>query len=453
MKAQILFTALVLQFSVSLQAQDPEVYRLRLDIPLFDYPQNLSLPGYFPSMNQSLEWSRDFYELGFYGIDALGNAIFRPGNNPGSQLRNISNHAFKYLSGLAFSRYASELPIPLGVWAHEEFHRTVLGEAGVPSKNGNWLFHRWDGTVYGIPDEMLEILKADEPDRLLNSYVAGVQYEVILNRRISTGDFYHHRSLAKNALLLYNAWYVHNYFRFSTSAASDSVKIIAPPHEDPDPALRDYAGADLTAWAADMFNPGLPYTETRDPFPNGEGVNRRVGFSDLSSEAQEYLVRQKRLSLLNFLNPAIFFVNRIRLSPEFSFNLFTQYAPTHFGNDIALLVPLKIMDHNLLVNAHRYGNRSAAGYGIGLGVFDFRLSERMSADMELDLWNQPASFWLNEKKAGGSLSFRPQFIISRAISGYIRLSGKTHGWQMGNPYLEKNLSVQLGLNINVGIPD
>ncbi len=453
MKKQNLLSVLALLATLSLQAQERDVYSLRLDIPLVDYPQNFSLPGHFPSMNQSLEWSLDVYELGFYGIDALGDVIFRPAKEPSSRLRNLPNQGLKYLVGLGFSRYASELPIPLGVWAHEEFHRTVLGEAGIPSKNGNWLFHRWDGTVYGVSDEALETLKRNDPDRLLYSYVAGIQYEVLLNRQISTGDFYHKRSLAKNSLLLYNAWYVYNYFRFSTSPASDSVKVIAPPHEDPDPALRDYAGADLTAWTFDMFHPGLPYTGSRDPFPGGEGVNRRIGFSDLPSEAQDYLISQKWLSLLNFLNPAIFFINRIPLGRDFSFNFFAQYAPTHFGNDIALFVPVKYRDYNLLVNAHRYGSRTSAGYGIGLGLSGFRLGERMTTDIELDLWNQPVSFLMDEKQAGGALSIGPAFYFSKTVSAYVRITGKTRGWQMGNPYLDRNLSVRVGTNINIRKPD
>lgn len=84
------------------------------------------------------------------------------------------------------------------------------------------------------------------------------------------------------------------------------MKILAPPDESRNPVERDYAGADLTSWAFDMFNPDAPYT-SRDPFPGGDGVNRRIGFSDLSQEAQDYLKKQKNLSLLNFINPSIFF--------------------------------------------------------------------------------------------------------------------------------------------------
>ena len=128
-------------------AQDTLSYKLRLTVPLGDFPQNNSLPQHFPSMNQALEWSNDMYELGFLGIDALGDKLFVNNSKQSARWKKFSNNAFKYALSLGFSRYGSELPIPLGVWGHEEFHRSVLGISGISSKNGNWLFNRWDGTV------------------------------------------------------------------------------------------------------------------------------------------------------------------------------------------------------------------------------------------------------------------------------------------------------------------
>jgi hypothetical protein len=241
------------------------------------------------------------YELTYLGIDKLGNSLFKPKMKEYTRGRKIWSGGFKYLVSLGFEIW-SDLPIPLGVWAHEEFHRAVLGVNNITSKNGNWFPHRWDGTVYGVSDQDLSTLKSKDPAQLLYSYVAGVQSEVLLNRKISVYDFYKKRTLSKNALILYNAWYVWDYFKFSASPQTDSVKAGASKYENPDPRERDFAGADLTAWAYDMFSPEKPYTD-RDKFPNGEGVNRRIGYSDLSPKAQQYLLKQKKLALLNFVNP------------------------------------------------------------------------------------------------------------------------------------------------------
>lgn len=449
MKKYFLFSVVSLLIHSFLSGQDSDIYKLQLSVPLLDMPQNTALPYAYPSMNQALEWSKDFYELGFWGIDELGDRLFlKRRTTPHAKGKIWANSLFKYAVGLGFSKYGSELPIPLGVWGHEEYHRSTLGVAGVASKNGNWLLSRWDGTVYGVSDESLDMLKQEHLDQLLYAYVSGVQYEIMLNERVTLEDFYHQRSLTKNALMLYNAHYVYNYFNFSTSPHSDSVKVIAPPHESPNPVERDFAGADLTAWVYDMFNPDMPFT-SRESFPNGEGVNRRVGFSDLSPEAQEYLVKQKKLSLLNFANPAIFFLNKIRLGPGFAFNLFAQYTPTHFGNDIALFVPLRLQKHKILLSMHNYNSYTGSGYGLGLGVFGHRVSHKLDVDLTLNLWDQPQSFQGDDKHVGGAFQLKGHYALNPGISGFVAMTGKTKGWIMGNPYLAENVSMQLGLNVQI----
>lgn len=445
MKIRIIIIIALLSANLLTYGQDTTKYRFRFNLPLTDLPQNYSLPYNLPSMNQSMECSYDFYELAFGGIDVLGDKIFVPRQKNYTRGRKVINTTFKYALGLVFSKYGSELPIPLGVWGHEEFHRATLGTAGVASKNGNWLFSRWDGTVYGIADQSLVQLKNEDPQVLLYSYVAGVQYETALNQKVSLNDFYKSRTLNKTALLLYNAWYVYDYFRFATSALSDSVKVLAPPHESPDPIKRDYAGADLTAWAYDMFNPTLSF-DSRDSFPNGDGVNRRVGFSELTQEAQTYLKHQKNLSLLNFLNPSIFFINKISLNHQLSFNFFAQYVPTHFGHDIAVYLPVKYRQFDLLLIVHNYANQAQSGFGIGAGLYNYKISEKFESDADLYIWNQPDSFYGSSSTFGGQLSVSGKYYFLKNFSAYASICGKTRGWIMENPYLEPNISFRLGLN-------
>jgi hypothetical protein len=424
-------------------AQDTATYKLRLTAPLVDALENFKLPHNYPSMGQALSYSLDFYELSYWGIDELGNKLF---NDPYGD--KFSNNTFKYIIGLAFAKYGSELPVPLGVWAHEEYHRAVLGVSDISSENGNWLFTRWDGTVFGVSDEDLTAMKANDLNSLLYAYTSGIQYEVDLNRKITISDFFTRRTHYKNALLLYNAWYVYDYFNFSASEKSDSVKVIAPENESRNPLERDFAGADLTAWVYDMFNPELPFT-SRDAFPGGEGVNRRVGFSDLSDEARDYLEKQRNLSLLNFVNPAIFFINRINLGNDFSFNIFTQYAPTHFGNDVALYLPFKYKRNDFLVNFHRYANFDKAGLGLGLGVYNLNLTPDLQSDVEVNLWNQPESFRSSEKVTGGFLNFETRYSFNDKFAAFVAVSGKTKGWIIGEPDLESSYSLQAGINFHL----
>ena len=445
MKRLIFFIVLVISVRLLL-AQEPTVSKLRLSYSFLDYPQNFETAGKYPSMIQSVELSSSLYDLSFWGIDALGNAIIKNRNN--TLFGKIANKGFKYLAGFGFAYYGSELPIPLGVFTHEEFHRSVLGVRGFSAINGNWIFNRWDGTVYGLYDEDLTQLKQNSINDLLYSYVGGVQSENYMTQVNVIQDFYHPRTFYKNPYYLYNAYYVWDYFNFSAGSLSDSVKVLAPPNEDANPFYRDYAGADLTAWIYDMLSPETPYTD-RDAFPEGDGVNRRVGFSDLTTEGQDYLKRQKQLSLLNFANPAIFLINRITVNPDFNFMFFMQYSPTHFGNDIALFVPLQIRSHNHLIAIHNYNNRDKKFAGIQYGIYNISLSHNQRYELggTVSLWIQPESqgFYDQSGKFGGAVEIITNYNIGKGFSANLTAGYKTAGWMIGNPYLDGKARVSVGV--------
>lgn len=437
----------LLLFSASLLfAQDPAVYKLRLSYSIIDVPQNLNSTGNYPSMMQSVELSSNLYDLSFWGIDAAVHAIIKNSNKTFGG--KIVNAGLKYLAGFGFSYYGSELPVPLGVFTHEEFHRSVLGVNDISAINGNWVFNRWDGTVYGLSDEVLSGLKLIDINNLLYSYVSGVHSENF-NTQISViDDFFHNRTFYKNPLYLYNAFYVWDYFNFSASSLSDSVKVLAPPHEDANPVYRDFAGADLTAWIYDMFSPETPYTD-RDLFPDGEGVNRRIGFGDLTPEGQDYLKKQKQLSLFNFVNPAIFLINRIKITRDFSFLAFMQYSPLHFGNDIALYIPFQTKSLNHLVAFHNYNNRNKKFPGFQYGIYNISpfINKKMGIGGTLSLWLQPVNqgFYDQSGKLGGAIEMMADYKIGRGFSANITGGYKTEGWMIGNPYLDQKAKIRVGV--------
>lgn len=432
--------------SLHFDPQNDSICKLFINVPIADYPQNFTKPSVFPSMYQATKFSTDLYELSYLGIDVLGDKLFFKKGKEKTKLRNVGNFAFKYLVGLGFSKYGSELPIPLGVWAHEEFHRSVLSVNGIASKNGNWIVNRWDGTVYGVPDSALYYLKLNANNQLLYSYVAGVHSEVLQNQLITTQDFFNKRNLYKNSLLLYNAYYVYNYFKFSTSVLSDTVKVLAPQHENKDDRERDFAGADLTAWAYDMFLPDSSYF-LRDAFPIGSGVNRRIGFSELPTEAKHFLKKQKRLSVINFFNPAIFFVNRISINKNTSFIIFPSYIPTHFGNDIAAYCAIKYKKYNILLGAHNYNNYEKSMYGMEIGLYNYPISNKLIGEIGFSVWEQPQSFFENKRIRGGSINITSRYVLNKKIQVYVAFNSKSKGFVIGNPYLANNNSFRFGFNL------
>lgn len=431
-------------------AQDTAAYKLRLSFSLIDLPQNLESYGNFPSTMQSVEISNNLYDLSFWGIDALGNEIIR--NRKKTTVGNIANKGLKYVLGFAFSYFGSELPIPLGVYTHEEFHRSVLGVNGYAALNGNWVLNRWEGTVYGLTDEDLSQLKKNNSIGLLYSYVSGVQSETYATQVNLIQDFHNRRTFYKNPFYLYNAYYVWNYFRFSASSESDSVKVNAPEHEDANPYYRDYAGSDLTAWIYDMFSPDSAYT-SRDGFPGGEGVNRRIGFADLTQEGQDYLKKQKNLALLNFANPAIFMINRIKVTADFSFLLFLQYSPTHFGNDIALYIPFQYKSNNHVISIHQYNNCEKEFLGVQYGISGITpfSGRKLNLGGTVQLWSQPENqnFYDHAGTIGGAFEVMASYPFGKGFSSSITAGYKTEGWIIGNPYIEERANFRVGVRYDL----
>lgn len=420
--------------------------RLRLEFSAVDFPQNFRSGGHFPSMRQSLQMSNNFYELGYWGIESLRDVLVK---NRETRFRKYLHRGIGYGLSLAFVRWGSDLPIPLGTWAHEEFHRSVLGLQGLKSYNGNWMLRRWDGTVFGLTDVELSDLKTNALPELLRAYTAGIEAQNASTRSNAMHDFYTERTMPKHALYLYNAWYVWNYFRVSCGPASDAVKGFAPDFLSEDQRQRDFAGLDLNAWAFDMTEPNAMYT-TRDTLPGLTGVNRYVGFSDLQPGAQKFLVRQRNLSLLNFLQPAIFFKNRFDLGPRLQATFMVQYAPTHFGNSISLTLPFILRrDRNFFVGLHTYNNNFKHFPGLELGIYRYPIagSEKIALTASVQGWMQPKEqdFFATESQLGGAFSVRGDYKFHRMFSAFAGIQAKTKGWMLANPFLGSNLSVDAGI--------
>jgi hypothetical protein len=197
-----------------------------------------------------------------------------------------------------------------------------------------------------------------------------------------------------------------------------------------------------------MFQPDLAFS-ARDSFPNGDGLNRRVGFHDLPADAQQYLNKQKKLSLFNFLNPAIFMVNRIPVTKNFSFLFFTQYSPTHFGNDISLIIPCRYKKYDYMLGIHRQSNHERNFFAIDAGIYNLpAFNHRFALDGSIHYWKQPITqvFYDTKAKRGGAIELGSSYSLNQKFRCRIMLTGKTEGWMIGNPYLKSNLSASFGID-------
>jgi hypothetical protein len=84
--------------------------------------------------------------------------------------------------------------------------------------------------------------------------------------------------------------------------------------------------------------------------------------------------------------------------------------------------------------------------GFGLGLFDGSLTGKLSTDILVTVWDQPESLFNNEKVVGGSAEVALRYSITDNFSGFVSANAKTRGWAAGDPYLDENFSVRIGIN-------
>ncbi len=153
--------------------------------------------------------------------------------------------------------------------------------------------------------------------------------------------------------------------------------------------------------------------------------------------------------MLNFVNPAIFLINRIRVSPDFQFLAFMQYSPVHFGNDIAVYVPFQIKSLNQLIVIHNYNNKDNYFPGFQYGIYNLTpfLNKNMEIGGTFSFWIQPENqgFFDESGKFGGALEIMSDYHLGRSLSLNITAGYKTEGWMIGNPYIGQKPKLRAGI--------
>ena len=152
------------------------------------------------------------------------------------------------------------------------------------------------------------------------------------------------------------------------------------------------------------------------------------------------------MSLLNFLNPAIFFINSINSGEKVSFNLFLQYVPAHFGNDISINIPFKYDNLNIFIKTHRFKSYYLTGTGLDVSALDIKISDNISIDLNSHFWNQPTAFWGSSKVTGGAVDCELKYMLADSFEIYAQLDLKSKGWLLGNPFLTSDKTFVFGVN-------
>src|SRR5512138_472990 len=275
---------------------------LRLELPLLDAPYAVAHGWRWPSWAQATAVARDLHAATSWGIDLAFERACAGRDCGASPARRW---ALEWAAMLGAMALEDRIPLFL-VWSHEEYHRVVLGQHGIDSRNDAWDVRADTSSIYvsGVPDADLVALKRDHPGDLARLSASGMEGDVELARRMEADAFLDGTDWKRDLVTV--AWIrasVVRYLWICDSSAATTTTNSDNLHE-PDPLKRDIVGYDCDAWAYDVQRPDEPYA-ARGPHPTGVGIDRYRRPTDLTAHEHGLLVEAKWLSLLNLVDPAM----------------------------------------------------------------------------------------------------------------------------------------------------
>ncbi len=418
---------------------------LPLAFPLADFPFNTEDGYSFPSMGQSLNLCKITAQVSHSIVfDSVSAADIPLGRY------------VPYLLTAVFDYFYFYLP-PGYAWVHEEWHRAVMTRRGIRSFNDvyNFDFFAESIAVSHVTDDDLVMLKRNHPAETVRLSAAGYEADIELVLAMRRDSFFYERPLRYDLI----SWWMNllnsaAYIDLCTSSEADRLTDEANREDGADVSRRDFTGLDFTAWVYDLFRPDEPY-EARGVHPSGIGIDRYIRNSDLTDEEKRYLKLQRNLSLLNFISPQMFGIERFSLSNPISgqrllFNFAVTHHLTCFGYDVSLHAFFREGDVNASFTYHHYSNDEGAFPGIESSLTRVPLalgSVRAFAGVTGALWLQPRGlgFRDGERKPGGLARASLSFPLAERMEIFFQGEVKSEGWVAGIVYLESAAQFQAGI--------
>lgn len=452
---KIIFLFFFMPFLAVAQNNEPA---LKLDLPLFDLPYQIDAMntvghGFFssyanPSMAQSLAVTTDILSSFHFGIKTLFDKW-----DLNVKIGRVDLKTILFYTGLVFGDFLL-FYVPGGEgWVHEEFHRAVMTRHRVSSFNdmNTFPFGRELISVNSITDEDLIRFKAESPADFVRMHAAGMEGDLVLLDHLRHNSFFYKQQLEFYFLDLMVTLNSHMYVIASGDPRQVNSSVDEMNKKETTVLSRDFTGFDMAGWVYDLFRPDEPY-DARGVHPSGIGINRYRKTTDLTDEELSFLHAQRYWFIFNYVSPMLFNVNRIALDDTGLYGNFAfRHFLTSFGTDTLLKVFLKKDIYNMAFVLHNYRNHEhwfpaieaeLVDFPLSLGSLNLYLSPRVLIGMQPE--NQ--GFKTGTPEFTGLAGCRVDFNISRHFLPYFDLTVKTDGWIAGNEFLEKNVSIKLGLS-------
>ena len=414
-----------------------------VDLPVIELPYNFSHGARAPGMQQSLGIAAGVYE-------ATHTLLARVApNHP--RLRNVGITIIDYLT----------IAVPLtDAWLHEEWHRAVLGQSGVNSRNDVWNLKNMfaEGiAVSHVGDDDLIRFKAQSPADFVRMKAAGYEGEGELISRLERNQFFRQSK----------AWHVGLYWLIALNDQLYVGAVVAPEDsaeidrmtddanvDETTIAQRDVSGHDFTAWVYHLFRPEQPF-DARGPHPSGVGLDRYIKVADLSAEEKQFLRREGKLAWLNFVDPNFLgvrgFTFRNPINGESARgNFWLRHALTSFGHAISANHVFQQGTLGVHAMAQRFTNHERSFPGIRFEVVEFPVrvgSREFLLSPRVGAWTQPRNheFKTHDGSVGGLAGLRVETASRSRLQVYVDIEAKSAGWVAGRPNLGRGATLLTGL--------
>jgi len=399
-----------------------------------------------PSMNQTVQMTKNFYGTIGYFLEKGSQALFKPEKSGDRKfLSRLSGEVASFITtGLLMTA-------PFGqVWLHEEFHRNALSRRNIYSVDEVWKFKGGDYVkVSNVLDEDLIQLKKQFPHEHIRMSAAGIEGEIQFSREYQMDHFFKDLNTPISGPYTFGVLGAIGYI-YTTKDWQDIQETLDKMNrEETSISSRDFSGHDIATWVYDLFNPFEPF-QNRGLHPSGTGIDRYINpAQDFTPEMTEYINRMSKRSMINFLSPSVFGIRKIRINSELALNFALRHTLTSFGDDRQADLLLKTKFGNFAGSYHRYSNRLRNFSGIELRLIHKKINvfkNNLNIDSRLMFWNQPKNFLFQDTTAsfGGALEVRVAPKLNRWYHPYLDIEAKTKGWLAGNPYQNQNVSVRVG---------
>ncbi len=421
-----------------------------IPLTLLDAPYNTE--GRWPSMRQSLDVGYAATRLPVWGIHRAFD--------------RVRNKELGTALGIG-TVYAVAYPLTiLTGWTHEEWHRAVLGNRGISSRNG--IFHpsAWSSgliAVDRVADEDLARLKRDHPADTVRLMSAGIEGQRQLAER--TGDHafaYGDRGRWRGPFYFSRTWMfpvlqfneLNQIIYFATCAAESNDELTDGENQKRlTVGSRDFTGLDCTAFARDLHRPDEPYND-RGPHPYGEGIDRYVSWSDLSGSERRFVRTQLGLHFLSVLDPHLYGIDGFSLGRRRSGRWLAQVShqltpygfsvDTRFSLQTGPILGFVTLTHGVNAESYFPGLRAQL-VGLPLGRAPLAL------DATVGGWLQPQGLRFDARRpqVGGQVASTLHWNIASVASFDVELDLKSAGFVPGNVFLDRNLSVRVGTTLRL----